>query len=79
MNLEDAKIRNSEIVGKRQKEFDMQLDNLINRLNKRHQHMSSADYRNMASDIQLFSMVFTEISEELRLQESVNRVLSDLE
>ncbi|WP_277988491.1 hypothetical protein [Enterococcus plantarum] len=41
--------------------------------------MNSLNYMELASDIDLFAMAFTDISEELRLKESVREVLVTLE
>lgn len=60
-------------------EFDIRLEDLINRLNKRHKVMNSLDYRKLVADIELFSMTFSDISEELRLKGSVKEILSTLE
>ncbi|MBP2098863.1 hypothetical protein [Enterococcus rivorum] len=79
MKIEEAKIQNFSDMKKRQQEFDMQLTNLITRLKKAHKHMESSDYMELASDIELFSMTFIQISEELRLKESVRKMLATLE
>lgn len=79
MEISEAKAKNAVEIETQQQEFDMQLKNLINRLNKRDSLMRSIDYMEMASDIELFSMVFTGISEELRLKESVRELLTTLD
>ena len=71
--------KNEKQIEKSWQEFDIRLEDLINRLNKRHKVMNSLDYRELAADIELFSMTFSDISEELRLKESVKEVLATLE
>lgn len=41
--------------------------------------METADYMELSSDLELFAMTFTQISEELRLQESIKKILNTLD
>lgn len=79
MDTEGAKRQTTTKIENCKQEFDMQLINLLDRLKKSKKEMSTADYMELSSDLELFSMAFSQISEELRLQESINKILNTLE
>lgn len=79
MKIDEAKEKNLKEIEQSQQEFDMRISDLINRLNKTHKNMNYINYMELASDIELFAMTFTQISEELRLKDSVRTVLATLE
>lgn len=79
MKIDEAKEKNLKDIERSQQEFDMRISDLINRLNKTHKNMNYINYMELASDIELFAMTFTQISEELRLKDSVRTVLATLE
>jgi len=79
MKIAEAKEKNRKEIEQSQQEFDMRLADLIKRLDRTHKYMNSMNYMELASDIELFAMTFSDISEELRLKESVSEVLATLE
>lgn len=79
IKIDEAKEKNLKEIERCQQEFDMRISDLINRLNKTHKNMNYFNYMELASDIELFAMTFTQISEELRLKDSVRTVLATLE